>query len=238
MIYGRFVTRTDRLYAIVAELRDRASGPRSARDLADRFGVGARTIERDIDALRQAGVPIRRTESDGGYALDTTSTLPPMNLSAAEAIAVAISLGGNGSAPVTRSARSALLKVVAAMSAADDAETRRTAEQVRLLVPDDEEAAPVAAVVEESVATRQVVRITYAGRDGTETHREVEPVAYVAGSHQWHLIGWCRLRDAPRIFRVDRIRQASLLDEIAPSRDYSRATPSVPDLLAAALRLD
>lgn len=232
------MTRTDRLYALIGELRGRAPHPCSVHDLAERFEVSADTIERDIEVLRQAGVPIHEGP-DGGYTLDMSKALPPINLSAAEAIAVAISLSGDGASPVVRSARSALCKMVAAMSAADDAETRELAEQVRLLIPDrDADEIPVPAVVEEAVATRQVVRLTYAGRDGTETTRDVEPVAFVAGAQHWHFIGWCRLREAPRIFRLDRIRQASLLDEIAPQRDFSRATPRVTDLVAHALRRD
>jgi predicted DNA-binding transcriptional regulator YafY len=125
------------------------------------------------------------------------------------------------------------------MSTADSSEDRRLAERIRDLVPaDGTPEVPAAAVVEEAVATRKVVRLTYAGRDGAYTLREVEPVAFVAGARDWHLIGWCRLRDAPRIFRVDRIRQAALLEETTPPRDYARATPHVSDLLAAAVRLD
>ncbi len=64
----RTVNRTDRLYALVEELRACAPRRLSARELAARFEVSARTVERDISALQQSGTPIyaepRRT---GGY---------------------------------------------------------------------------------------------------------------------------------------------------------------------------
>ena len=52
------MNRTDRLYAIVEELRAVSPRPRSASWLADRFEVSRRTIERDISALQQTGVPV------------------------------------------------------------------------------------------------------------------------------------------------------------------------------------
>lgn len=45
------MNRTDRLYALVEELRAAAPGHRSTTSLAERFEVGTRTIERDISAL-------------------------------------------------------------------------------------------------------------------------------------------------------------------------------------------
>lgn len=215
------MTRIDRLYGIVAELR---AGPRGPRGLAERFQADEREIERDIAALRQAGFPIESAD-DGAYALDGARMLPPMNLSPAEV--VALTLG--------RSARSGLLKIAAAVSAADEDQTRGLADQLRVLV--DEEAT-ILDVVEEAVAARQVLRLTYADRAGTETTRDVEPVAFVAGTADDYLIGWCRLRDGPRLFRLDRVRGASLLDETPQPRDYEKATPSVRDLLSHALSLD
>ena len=106
-----------------------------------------------------------------------------MNFTAAEAVAVAIALSRSGGAPFARAARTALLKIVAVMSAADGAEARRLAERVRFLAPADrEERASVPAVVEEAVAARQVVRITYRDRDGEVTLRDVEPVAFISAA--------------------------------------------------------
>jgi predicted DNA-binding transcriptional regulator YafY len=46
------MNRTDRLYALVEELRATAPGARSARRLAERFELSVRTIQRDILALQ------------------------------------------------------------------------------------------------------------------------------------------------------------------------------------------
>src|SRR2546430_5885168 len=85
------VNRTDRLYAIVELLRATAPRARAARDLADRFEVSVRTIERDVSSLQQSGVPIWATPGPGGgYSVDPSMSLPPLNFSAGEATATAV----------------------------------------------------------------------------------------------------------------------------------------------------
>ena len=89
------MNRTDRLYALVEELRAVSPRPRSARQLAARYEVSTRTIERDILALQESGVPIYAEPGRcGGYVIDKTRTLPPMNFTAAEMVAIAVSLAG------------------------------------------------------------------------------------------------------------------------------------------------
>src|SRR3954469_22785736 len=74
-----------RLFALAEALRARRTGV-TAAELADRFGVTLRTIYRDIEALQDAGMPIRADRGrGGGYALDKNYQLPPVNFTAREA---------------------------------------------------------------------------------------------------------------------------------------------------------
>ncbi|MGA2449775.1 MAG: HTH domain-containing protein [Polyangiaceae bacterium] len=84
--------RQARLFAIAEFLRGRRSGV-TADVLAERFGVTARTIYRDLDELRSAEFPVRAEQGrGGGYALDRHYSLPPINLNAREA-ALLVALG-------------------------------------------------------------------------------------------------------------------------------------------------
>ena len=77
-----------------------APRPRSARQLAGRYEVSTRTIERDILALQESGVPVYAvTGRRGGYVIDKARTLPPLNFTAAEMVAVAVSLAGAQATP-------------------------------------------------------------------------------------------------------------------------------------------
>ena len=56
--------KTDRLIGILSVLlqEERTTAP----ELADRFEVSRRTINRDIEDLRKAGIPIRTVQDSGG----------------------------------------------------------------------------------------------------------------------------------------------------------------------------
>src|SRR5687767_14317220 len=77
--------RKARLFALAEHLRARRSGI-TAEQLAERFGVTIRTIYRDLDALREAELPVRADRGrGGGYALDRSYSLRPVNFTAREA---------------------------------------------------------------------------------------------------------------------------------------------------------
>ncbi|MEU6038196.1 YafY family protein [Actinomadura sp. NPDC047616] len=234
------MNRTDRLYAMVEELRACAPRRLSARELAARFEVSVRTVERDIAALQQAGVPIYADVGRaGGYTLDKSRTLPPLNFTPAEAVAVAITLSRAAGSPYSRAARTALHKILSAMPAPDGASARDLADRIRFLVPIASDGpASVPAVLEEAVAARRVVRLLYVNGSGTTSERDVEPVAFTAGHRNWYFLGWCRLRGEGRVFRIDRIRRATLLDETAPARTFEELECDRPaDMIARSLEL-
>ena len=226
------VNRTDRLYALVEELRAAAPQWRSASSLADHFEVSKRTIERDLSALQQAGVPIYATPGRrGGYALDLQHTLPPLNLSAAEVAAVASALAVVGtSTPFTHAGRTALQKILAVLREVDAESTRELAARIRIF-DRRAECHPSLAAVEQAIVEQRVVEISYVSKIDEFTSRSVEPVAVLGVQPYWYLWGFCRLRQAPRVFRLDRIRSATVLDEIVCDRGLDPADIELDTLI-------
>lgn len=260
------VNRTDRLYALVEELRAVAPRPRSARQLAGKYEVSTRTIERDVLALQDAGVPIyAQAGRHGGYVIDKTLTLPPVNFTAAEMVAVAVSLARAEGTPFAFATRSALRKVLAAAPAGQLTEAAQLMDRIRLIGNDRpagsgqrpggaggpdaahglraaEEAAvrrargqtrPVVPLaIQEAITARHVLLLDYRDRDDVVTVREVEPVAFAGTRAHWYLLAWCRLREAARAFRVDRILAAVDTGELAPHRSYADLDVDIPQALA------
>jgi len=111
--------RTERLFALAEYLRGRRTGV-TAEALAERFDVTVRTIYRDLDALRAASLPVGAERGPGGgYALDRSYSLPPVNFTAREA-ALLVALGRYAIdmrlLPFTDTLQSGLDKVRAALS--------------------------------------------------------------------------------------------------------------------------
>ena len=77
--------RTERLFALSEALRARRTGI-TAEALAERFNVSLRTMYRDLESLRAASLPVHAERGrGGGYALDRSYALPPVNFTAREA---------------------------------------------------------------------------------------------------------------------------------------------------------
>ncbi|GAA4226394.1 hypothetical protein GCM10022254_11300 [Actinomadura meridiana] len=88
---------------------------------------------------------------------------------------------------------------------------------------------PVRDTLTEAVRTRRVVRLSYTDQAGARSVRDVEAHGLVVAPYGEYLVGWCRMRDGPRMFRLDRIGAAFLSGRSAHVRDL--------DDLMAALRV-
>jgi predicted DNA-binding transcriptional regulator YafY len=224
------MNKTERMYALVEELRAIAPRARSSSWLARRFEVSTRTIERDLAALQQAGVPIWATNGRrGGYSLDARMTLPPLNFTPSEAAALVVAMAVAGPTPLGQAARSGLGKIVAAMSPA----ARRVAAELvgRIRVPEPAPELPTGrlpAMVVGALGDRRVLEIEYVDRFGHTTSRCVEPTGLLTVDSHWYLVAWCRLRDGHRAFRLDRIQLATVRIENVPDRSDTEWDCDVP----------
>jgi predicted DNA-binding transcriptional regulator YafY len=206
--------RTERLFALAEYLRGRRTGV-TAETLAERFGVTVRTIYRDLDALRAASMPVAAERGrGGGYALDRSYSLPPVNFTAREA-ALLVALGRFAIdmrlLPFTDTLESALDKVRAALSSSAQRELlARLSELSFSGVPALPSKKAVRAALERAWFEQQPLRITYVDRNFIESRRTVRVLGVVMDRHETRLDAVDVDSGERRHFRLDRVARAEL----------------------------
>jgi predicted DNA-binding transcriptional regulator YafY len=207
------VRRQARLFAIAEYLRGRRTGT-TVEQLAERFDVSVRTMFRDLDALREAALPVQGERGrGGGIALDRSYTLPPVNFTAREAallVAAGRFLADMRVLPFTETLESGLDKVRAALSASAQ---RQLLEHLGTLqfvgVPARTAAPGVRQTLERAWFEGVPIAIRYAGANGT-TSRRVR-VRSVVMERTETLVNALDLdKNEDRQFKLDRIEHATL----------------------------
>lgn len=195
--------RADSLFQIVQILRGRRLT--TAALLAERLGVSARTVYRDIRDLSLSGVPIEG-EAGSGYRLLSGFDLPPLMLTnrESEALIVAIRLLKTwGGESLSKELESAQEKVLAILPE----ESRRKAEQTRIYAPDialQPHSRSGFDVIHQAISSQQVLALHYRDEAGQLSWREVQPLGLFFWGEHWLLAAWCERRNDYRCFRLDR----------------------------------
>ncbi len=230
------MNRLERLYAINEEIRRRAPTPISATRLAAKFAVSRRTIERDLAALRSAGIPLyAEWGRSGGQRSAELPNKIVLTLSVAEISAILIALGAGGAElPFAGDGDVAAERLLDSLPDA----TRLGVESLRSRIRTHVASSDVGNVrirrtLEQAVLKSVVVNIDYRDASDTETSRSVEAIGFYQGPDGWYLIGWCQLRDAGRIFRLDRIRSARRTTRTIADRDLDDTLGWTPHDIAA-----
>ena len=209
-----------RLFAIAEALRARRTGV-TAQQLADRFGVTLRTIYRDLEALQDAGMPIRADRGrGGGYALDKNYQLPPVNFTAREAallVALARLALEQRLIPFPNAIERAADKVKSALSTSAQRELLGLVGELQLVgVP----ALPVPSSVRDAIETAwfesRTLRIVYA-KSAWQLSPRLVRIRNLVCDRSVTLLNCVDLETGnDRQFRLDKIKQATVMDS-APS---------------------
>jgi predicted DNA-binding transcriptional regulator YafY len=212
--------RKSRLFALTEYLRGRRTGV-TAEHLAERFGVTIRTIYRDLDALREGALPlVAERGPGGGYALERSYTLPPVNFTPREAAVLAV-LGRFATEtrllPFVDTLESALSKVRGALTAGHQREALRLADRlVFAAVPGLPVRPVIRRAVEDAWFEGRALRVRYRRSDGSAGERTVR-LERVLLERQATVLE-CRdvATGEARGIRLDRIEAAATVEDGAP----------------------
>ena len=208
--------RADRLFQVIQALRRRRRLT-TARDLAEELEVSVRTIYRDVADLVGSGVPIEG-EAGLGYVLRDGYDLPPLmfTLEEIEAIVLGAKIVGSwGDERLGKAAENALAKIEHALPERQ----RRIFRDTALFAPGThyrEEITVDLAALRGAVRESRKVDIAYQDLSGGDSSRTIWPLGLAFFGPVWLMISWCELREDFRSFRVDRMREATVLEDRYP----------------------
>jgi proteasome accessory factor C len=235
------VAQLSRLLALIPWLLARPGV--SVAEAAKEFGITPKQLERDLELAFMCGLPghlpgdLIEVDFEGGriHVGNADTIARPLRLGVDEAVALLVGLRALADVPGVHDRavlESALVKL-------EQAAGEAAAAGARVAVALDP-SAPAIAPVQQALAARRRLRLRYyvPARDEV-TQRDVDPMRLVVVDGRPYLEGWCRSADDVRLFRVDRIESADVLDVPAdvPARANTRDLddgifqPSPEDLL-------
>ncbi|MGA7097108.1 MAG: WYL domain-containing protein [Acidimicrobiia bacterium] len=238
MTSPRTVSRLSRILALIPYVLGKEGV--EVGEILERFGYDEAQLTKDLNTVFVCGLPgygpgdLMEAYIDGDEviidAADYFARAP--RLTSTEALgllAAGMAIVGSGQAsPELESAVEKLTRVILPDAAsAISIDVSGESETLRHL--------------KQAAAESTVVRITYRSLSReTETTRDVEPWAVFATLGNWYVQGHCRLVDAERVFRVDRIRDLEVLEDHFERPDGVpepgvRYAPSDDDVVATIL---
>lgn len=208
----------DRLYALTLYLLNH--GKTSASELAKHFEVSVRTIQRDIDALCQAGIPICAfTGTNGGYEILNDFKMNNQLASEDEYAYIATAING--------------LKTVTNNPLADDIYEKITAISQKnntgmildfsVLREGDEK---LLQKLQSAVKNKQVVKFSYTNNSGETREHCVEPIAVIYKWYAWYMLAFNPTKQDYRTYKLVRMEEVCITED-----KFSKEHRSVEDIL-------
>ena len=209
----------DRLIGILSLLlqRDKVTAP----ELAEHFEVSRRTIQRDIESLCRAGIPISTAQGAGGgisilegYRVDRTV------LTAPEMQAILAGLRSLDSVSGTRRYAQLMEKLSAGTGGLVPGGAHLLIDLsswYKTSLP------PKIELIQSAIDQHHIIRFTYFSPKG-ESERTVEPYYLVFHWSAWYVWGWCGLRQDFRLFKLNR------MIGLATGETFSPRPAPLPDL--------
>jgi len=194
----------DRLYAITVYLLNHRKTP--AAELAKKFEVSIRTVQRDIDALCQAGIPITaETGASGGYYLTDTFRMDGHTATQEDYSFILTALKGFSSAINDPKINVTLEK----LSALTKDKNESIILNFSVLREGDEK---LLQTLQSAIRTRHPLRFTYTNADSIMRIHTVEPIAVVYRWYAWYLLAYSTVEDDYRTYKLVRMSNAEVVN--------------------------
>lgn len=216
------MSRLTRLTNILLQLQSRRLV--TSQELAEKFGISQRTIYRDIRALEEAGVPVIG-EIGTGYYLPEDYRIPPVMVTEQEVNALLTAqkyFESNSDQSIYESLDRLASKVKALLKYRTKEKAERLEQRVMFYKSSSNVKTTHLATILSSITDNILIEIKYhAIHSDMVSERLVEPLAVYYTKDKWLMIAYCRLREALREFRIDRILHLKSTSTFFAERHFS-----------------
>lgn len=216
--------KVDRLISIIMILLEKKRV--SARKLADMFEVSQRTVYRDIEAISMAGIPVCSTSGvGGGFEIMPEYKVDKKVFSEDELSALLMGLTNLSGMLRVEDLTHALAKLKSVIPSGQAKDIEVKANQICIdLNPwmGNGDIKRTLETVQNALRENKLLSFTYMDGHGNKSQRLVEPYQLVLKSNHWYFQGYCRSKKDYRLFRLSRITQLQMLQEVFVPRDYEK----------------
>jgi predicted DNA-binding transcriptional regulator YafY len=180
---------------------------------------------RDKQDLRKLGIPVQFLEEEGregAYLVEATScTLPRLDFAPDEASVVwmaGLAALRTHDHPLADDLETALRKLVVG---AKGLPPKATLLEGEWSVPEPAALRKWLGTLADAIERRKRVKVAYRKSDGTVTQRLVDVYGYAWRRGHWIFAGHCHMRDAVRMFYLERVQSLAIAPAQAKKADYA-----------------
>ncbi len=211
----------DRLLSIVVYLLNRELV--SASELADKFEVSVRTIQRDMEAIDLAGIPVVTVQGPrGGYGIMKTFKLDRQLVSPEDIFYIITALKSISDSIDNPKLENTLEKMKGLMPGVPGESFLKHSSKLHIdftMLGGGPDQKRIFQIINTAVEKEKLLRISYTNNKLEKDTRIIEPMTIVFKWRAWYLYAWCRSREDYRFFRISRIREPEILERGFIRRD-------------------
>lgn len=216
--------KVDRLISIIMVLLDKDRI--GAQELADLFEVSLRTIYRDIDAINMAGIPVCSIPGvGGGFEIMPGYKIDKNVFSTADLSALLMGLSSLSGMVQGDEMAHALAKVRSFIPADKAKDIELKVNQICIdLSPwmGSGNTQSYIEMIKAALQENKVLSFEYIAHHGNKTARTVEPYQLVLKGSHWYFQGYCLKRNDYRLFRLSRMSNLQVQEDIFTPRVYQK----------------
>lgn len=195
--------KTDRLYAITVYLLNH--GKTTSTELSQKFSVSVRTIQRDIDSLCQAGIPIvAEAGASGGYYLAESFRLDAHTATNEDYAFILTALKGFSTAMHNAKIDATIEKVTSLTKKPNDGIIL----DFSVLHEGDNQ---LLQTLQNAIEAKCPVRFEYTNAGNTTRIHTVEPIAVVYRWYAWYLLAYSTEKNDYRTYKLVRMSNIELV---------------------------